>query len=62
MITLSMVPGLPILFYGLYLNDLWLIAFGNFWILVLKLWFLDRMVWLYDDMKVSHSEFRAWER
>ncbi|MEZ9336523.1 DUF6653 family protein [Vibrio splendidus] len=62
LITLSMVPGLPILFYGLYLNDLWLIAFGNFWILVLKLWFLDRMVWLYDDMKVAHSEFRAWER
>ena len=61
LITLSMAPALPILVYGFYLNDLWLIAFGNFWILVLKLWFLDRMVWLYDDMKVSHSEFRSWE-
>ncbi|MEG3221723.1 hypothetical protein PD716_13970 [Vibrio gigantis] len=60
-ISTSMAPGLPILFYGLYLNDLWLIAFGNFWILVLKLWFLDRMVWLFDDMKASNAQFKAWE-
>ena len=26
----------------------------------LKLWFCDRMVWLYEDMIAEHAEHRAW--
>lgn len=26
-----------------------------------KSWFLDRMVWLYEDMKVQHKTYRDWE-
>ncbi|MEZ9233009.1 DUF6653 family protein [Vibrio amylolyticus] len=52
--------GMPILFYGLYMNDLWIIAFGNFAVIVPKLWFLDRMVWIYDDMKETNPEFKRW--
>ncbi|MEM1299530.1 MAG: DUF6653 family protein [Pseudomonadota bacterium] len=27
-----------------------------------KMWFLDRMVWLYDDMAKTHPEYAAWLR
>ena len=26
-----------------------------------KSWFLDRMVWLYEDMKHQHDSYSAWE-
>lgn len=52
--------GIPILVYGLYINNLWIIAFGNFWVLLPKIWFLDRMVWIYEDMKDTSPEFRSW--
>lgn len=52
--------GLPILIYGLYINDLWIIAFGNFWTLVPKAWYLDRMGWIYEDMKDTDPEFKNW--
>jgi hypothetical protein len=25
-----------------------------------KSWFLDRMVWLHDEMKNTHSEYEKW--
>jgi hypothetical protein len=25
-----------------------------------KLWFVDRMVWLYEDMKDATPEYRSW--
>ena len=25
-----------------------------------KLWFIDRMVWLYEDMKDDNSLYRSW--
>jgi len=27
-----------------------------------KLWFVDRMVWLYQDMKDAHPDYAAWAR
>lgn len=27
-----------------------------------KLWFVDRMAWLYADMRDATPEFRAWQR
>ena len=53
LLTAMILPGIPVLIYGLYINDLWIIFFGNFWILLTKMWFLDRMVWIYEDMKNS---------
>jgi hypothetical protein len=26
-----------------------------------KSWYLDRMVWLYEDMKEDHPEYKKWE-
>jgi hypothetical protein len=33
---------------------------GNFWIMVFKAWFVDRMVWLYLDMKDTNDTYRSW--
>ncbi len=27
-----------------------------------KLWFVDRMVWLYEDMRNATPEYRSWLR
>ncbi len=52
--------GLPVFLYGLYINDLWIIAFGNFLLVFPKLWFIDRMVWIYEDMKNTNPEYQGW--
>lgn len=43
--------GLPIFIYGLYSLNVWAIIVGNLWVMVFKAWFVDRMVWLYLDMR-----------
>lgn len=52
--------GLPIFIYGLYSLDIWILLLGNFWIMLFKAWFVDRMVWLYMDMKESNPTYRSW--
>jgi uncharacterized membrane protein len=27
-----------------------------------KVWFVDRMVWLYEDMKDAHPTYQSWVR
>jgi hypothetical protein len=56
---LSML-GIPLYIYGLYQFDITLTIFANCWLMVFKAWFVDRMVWLYQDMKDSNSEYQAW--
>jgi len=52
--------GLPFFFYGLYYLDIWILILGNFWIMVFKAWFVDRMVWLYMDMKECNPVYQTW--
>lgn len=52
--------GLPILVYALYINEMFLIAFANVLIIYPKLWFVDRMVWIYEEMKDTDPQFRGW--
>ena len=49
---LSAVSGTGFLFviYGVYLLEIWPVLFGSALVYTGKLWFLDRMVWLYEDM------------
>lgn len=54
--------GVPILVYGLYILDIWVVLLGNVMIMVFKAWFVDRMVWLYLDVKDSEAEFQEWLR
>ncbi len=52
--------GLPIFVFGLYSLDIGLIILGNVWIMAFKAWFVDRMVWLYMDLKGSNPIYQAW--
>ena len=48
--------------WGLWAFDPWAIAFGLLLTVGGKLWFLDRMVWLYEDMAPDVPAYRAWLR
>ena len=43
--------GVPVLVWGLVVLDVWMVLTGLAVQTIGKTWFLDRMVWLYDDMQ-----------
>lgn len=45
---------------GLAVLDTWLTVFGFTLVTLGKLWYLDRMVWLYKDMKNVNQEYQSW--
>lgn len=47
---------------GAVLNHFWLTVIGLAVNLTGKIWFLDRMVWLYQDMKDRDPIYRSWLR
>ena len=49
-------------FWGFFAFDLWSTIFGMALVYCGKLWFLDRMVWLWEDMKDTNEEYRGWGR
>lgn len=59
--VLSLIAAIGSLFVilGVYGLDLWMTLFGAALVYMGKLWFLDRMVWLYEDMK-DHPVYRHW--
>jgi len=52
--------GLPLLIWGLYALEIWPTLLGLAVIVLFKLWFIDRMVWLYEDMKDQVPENKSW--
>ena len=59
---LSILSGIGVLalVYGLVVLNLWALLCGLAVTLLSKLWFLDRMVWLYLDMKDGDETYRSW--
>ena len=59
---LNGISGLGLLFliWGLWRLNIWPTALGAVLIYSSKVWFLDRMVWLYEDMKDSTTEYSNW--
>lgn len=59
---LSYIPmaGLLPYVHGLVILNPWETALGLFLIVTGKLWFLDRMVWLFDDMNSGHPQYAKW--
>lgn len=49
-LTVVMVTGLPLLAYGLWNLDAFATSSGLLLVFGPKVWFVDRMVWLYEDM------------
>lgn len=52
--------GLVPLIYGLLNYDLLAVLLGLCMVILGKLWFLDRMVWLFEEMKGKSKEYEAW--
>lgn len=48
--------------WGLWRLELWPVLGGMATAMLAKLWFIDRMVWLYETMARDHAEYRAWLR
>ena len=46
--------------WGLIELAVWPTLLGSVLVYCGKLWFLDRMVWLYEDMVEQHDQYRAW--
>jgi Family of unknown function (DUF6653) len=52
--------GTIFVIWGLVALAIWPTLLGASLIYSGKLWFLDRMVWLYQDMIQAHEDYRAW--
>ncbi len=59
---LSAVSGLgsAFLIWGVATLRVWPTLLGAALVYLGKLWFIDRMVWLYEDMKDANPEYRSW--
>jgi hypothetical protein len=60
---LSVMSGLGMLFvfWGVLTFEVWPTIFGMALVYCGKLWFLDRMVWLWENMKDADEEYRSWQ-
>lgn len=54
--------GMLFVFWGVLILDLWPTAFGMALVYCGKVWFLDRMVWLWQDMHDATEEYRSWRK
>lgn len=52
--------GAAITIWGVVELALWPTILGSILVYAGKLWFLDRMVWLYEDAASSSDEYRSW--
>jgi uncharacterized protein DUF6653 len=52
--------GTILVVWGLVTLAVWPTLLGSVLIYCGKLWFLDRMVWLYEDMAQRNDQYRAW--
>ncbi|MCA9374396.1 hypothetical protein KC725_04520 [Candidatus Peregrinibacteria bacterium] len=57
-LTLLQALGVIITGFGLYYFDFWQTMTGIFCVYFAKMWFLDRMVWIFEDMK-QHDEYKS---
>lgn len=59
---LSAVGGIGLLFivWGVIFFDPWPVLLGAVMVYMGKLWYLDRMVWLWQDMKNATEEYLSW--
>ena len=54
------VCGSSLLLYGLVVLDMSATVIGASIVLLGKSWFLDRMVWLFEEMVEDHPTYRQW--
>lgn len=62
LLTALSALGIPFLGWGLYALEIWPTLMGAALVYLGKMWFVDRMVWLYEDMKQNNPEYAGWLR
>ena len=60
LLSLVGIVGLAFIAFGLFALDPLVTILGGLVTLLGKLWFLDRMVWLYQEMKDADPKYRSW--
>ena len=58
LLNVASMTGLPFLVWGLITSQLWPTVLGMVLIAGAKLWYVDRMAILYDDMVSAHPQLR----
>ncbi|MEO0931712.1 MAG: DUF6653 family protein [Pseudomonadota bacterium] len=61
-LTMLSAVGLPPLIWGVWTFDVTLTVLGVIVLVLPKVWFVDRMVWLYEDMKDQYADYASWTR
>ena len=61
-LTFLSLVGMAIWIYGLVVLDFWAVVAGIIGIGVPKAWFVDRMVWIYDEQKDTDPRYASWLR
>lgn len=59
-LSVAASTGMVLCIYGVVRLHMWPTIFGIVLTYMAKSWFLDRMVWLYEDMKYTHAEYGKW--
>lgn len=59
-LSVMMFPSFMTMAYGLYALSIWPTLSGMILTIVMKVWFCDRMVWLYDDMRKQNPVYASW--
>ena len=59
-LTITALIGAVLLVYGLVALQVTAVLVGLLLAAGAKLWFVDRMVWLYEDMARTEPRYRAW--
>lgn len=58
--SLLIMPGMFAVIYGLYALEIWPTVLGMACAIIAKIWFCDRMVWLYEDMRKQNAVYASW--
>ena len=59
-LSVASAVGTLFVVWGVIMLDLWPTIFGIVVVILSKYWFLDRMAWLYEDMKDEIPEYQSW--
>lgn len=60
--TLFSAAFFAIMIYGFIVRDFWAAFTGYHGAVLAKIWFVDRMVWLWESKKDSHPIYQKWDR
>lgn len=60
-LNLVAMSGLMLAIWGVVELSVWAAAVGTGVTILGKSWFLDRMVWLYEDMKDNNDTYKSWD-